>query len=365
MSARKYCLIIVLLFPLALSAQDITGLWRGYMHNDTTGKDLRYELAISEKNGKLSGYSYTFFLLDDHEYFGLKKVKIRREDGKIIVQDQELLSNNYPIPPNKGVRQLNVLTLEVRDSAMILSGPFSTNQTKVYSVLTGSINVQRKGNYMQSALVPHLEEMGLAKDLSFVVPEISTPDIAAINKPVIAGQPDMAVVKKNNQSINIKETKISQVQFDTVKTVPVAVVTKPVEPVTKPVELVKAKDPNQAAADVDKRRIETIQSVYFKSDSLVLTLYDNGVVDGDTVSVLMNGKMLMPKVGLSTRAVKKTVYLTADMPDSIQLIMYAENLGSIAPNTGLLVVLDGEDIYEIRFSGDMNKNSAIVFKRRR
>jgi len=358
MSARKHCLIIALLFPIGLLAQDITGLWKGYMHNDTTGKDLRYELAISEKNGKLSGYSYTFFLLDDHEYFGLKKVKIKREDGKIIVQDHELLSNNYPIPPNKGVRQLNVLTLEVRDSAMILSGPFSTNQTKVYSVLTGSINVQRKGNYMQSALVPHLEEMGLAKDLSFVVPEISAPDIAAIKKPVISGQQDAAVVKKNNQSVSIKETKISQVQFDTAKTVPVAVVTKPVEPV-------KLKDPNQAAADVDKRRIETIQSVYVRSDSLVLTLYDNGVVDGDTVSVLMNGKLLMPKVGLSTKAVKKTVYLTADMPDSIQLIMYAENLGSIAPNTGLLVVHDGEDIYEIRFSGDMNKNSAIVFKRRR
>jgi len=272
MSARKHCLIIALLFPIGLLAQDITGLWKGYMHNDTTGKDLRYELAISEKNGKLSGYSYTFFLLDDHEYFGLKKVKIKREDGKIIVQDHELLSNNYPIPPNKGVRQLNVLTLEVRDSAMILSGPFSTNQTKVYSVLTGSINVQRKGNYMQSALVPHLEEMGLAKDLSFVVPEISAPDIAAIKKPVISGQQDAAVVKKNNQSVSIKETKISQVQFDTAKTVPVAVVTKPVEPV-------KVKDPNQAAADVDKRRIDTIQSVYLRSDSLVLPLYDNGYVE--------------------------------------------------------------------------------------
>jgi len=358
MPSRKYCPTIALLFPPGLAAQDINRLWNRYMHNDPTGKDLRYEIAISEKNGKLSGYSYTFFLLDDHEYFGLKKVKVKRADGKIIIQDQELLSNNYPIPPNKGVRQLNVLTLEISDSAMALRGPFSTNQTKEYSVLTGSIHVLRKGNYMQSALVPHLEEMGLAKDLSFVVPEISTPDIAAIEKPVITGQSGAAPVKKNNQSINIKETKINQVQLDTAKAVPVAVAAKPVEPV-------KAKDPNQAAAELDKRRIETIQSVYFKSDSLVLTLYDNGVVDGDTVSVLMNGKMLLPKVGLSTRAVKKTVYLTADMPDSIQLIMYAENLGSIAPNTGLLVVNDGEDIYEIRFSGDMNKNSAIVFKRRK
>ena len=48
------------------------------------------------------------------------------------------------------------------------------------------------------------------------------------------------------------------------------------------------------------------------------------------------------------------------MGDSITLIMYAENLVSIPPNTGLLVVHDGEDVYEIRFSGDLQKNSAIV-----
>jgi len=73
----------------------------------------------------------------------------------------------------------------------------------------------------------------------------------------------------------------------------------------------------------------------------------------------------MPMQGLSTRAIRKTIYITKDMPDSIQLIMYAENLGSIPPNTGLLVVHDGEDVYEIRFSGDLQKNAAIVFRRKR
>jgi hypothetical protein len=53
------------------------------------------------------------------------------------------------------------------------------------------------------------------------------------------------------------------------------------------------------------------------------------------------------------------------MGDSIVLIMYAENLGSIPPNTGLLVVHDGNDIYEIRFSGDLQKNSAIILRRKK
>ena len=45
--------------------------------------------------------------------------------------------------------------------------------------------------------------------------------------------------------------------------------------------------------------------------------------------------------------------------------MYAENLGRIAPNTGLLIVEDGEEKYQIRFEGDFQKNAAIVFRRKR
>jgi hypothetical protein len=41
--------------------------------------------------------------------------------------------------------------------------------------------------------------------------------------------------------------------------------------------------------------------------------------------------------------------------------MYAENLGSIAPNTGLLVVKDGSNQYEVRFSGDLQKKCCYHF----
>ena len=118
-----------------------------------------------------------------------------------------------------------------------------------------------------------------------------------------------------------------------------------------------------AATDIDKRKVETIQTLYFKSDSLELVLYDNGEVDGDTVSIVMNGTVIMPKVGLTTNAVKKKIS-TKDAGDSIRIIMYAESLGSLPPNTGLLIVNDGNDRYEIRFSGDMERNAAIVFRRR-
>lgn len=337
-------LLSLLLLPLAALAQpspdqnDITGLWKGSLYNDTTKLTLRYEIAISERKGKLYGYTHTFFIDNDKEYYGVKKVKIRRQDGKVIVESSELIANNYPVAPAKGVRQLDVLTLDIRDSIMVLSGPFSTNSTKEYRPLTGSIRVQRKNDYRQSALVPHLEELGLSKDLSFV--EIK-------EEPAVVVKAEIPKPEKRETVKEVKKEQVKEVKK---------------EPVTQAPATPSA--PSAPAADVAKRKIETIQSVYYKSDSLVLTLYDNGEVDGDTVSVLMNGNVIIPKQGLSTKAYRKTIY-TKDSPDSIQLVMYAETLGSIPPNTGLLVVHDGEDIYEIRFSGDYQKNAAIVFRRKK
>jgi hypothetical protein len=97
----------------------------------------------------------------------------------------------------------------------------------------------------------------------------------------------------------------------------------------------------------------------------VINLYDNGQVDGDTVSVILNGRVIISKQGLTAKAITTTIYITPDLGDSLQLIMYAENLGSIPPNTGLLTLQDGDDRYDIRFSGDFQKNSAIILKRKR
>ena len=131
-------------------------------------------------------------------------------------------------------------------------------------------------------------------------------------------------------------------------------------------ELLKIQKANPtAAADLSKRKLEIIRTVDITQDSLIFSLYDNGTVDGDTVSVLINGKVIMPRVGLLERAINKTIYLTPEMGDSISVVMYAENLGSIPPNTGLLVIREGTKIYEIRFTGDMDKNSKIILVRKK
>ena len=293
------------------------------MFNDTTELNYRYEIAISEKNGKLIGYSQTFFIIDGKEYYGVKKLKVSIDGDKIITQDLKLLENNYPatVKIPRGVYVINVLNFEKKNDVMMLSGVFETNRTRQYAPATGYIHVERKIDVKESPLVKQLKVLGLDEDLSFL----------PVEKP--AEKPSEATVVVKAEPV--KEQPVAKVKpFEKEKPAkekPVKVkAAKEKEPAETKEVVVKNEPqeikPRQPAADINGRTIETIQSVNYASDSLVITLYDNGEVDGDTVSIIMNGKIIMPMIGLSTNAVRKTIY-TKDITDSIQIVMYAENLG--------------------------------------
>jgi len=123
--------------------------------------------------------------------------------------------------------------------------------------------------------------------------------------------------------------------------------------------------PRLVAADLASRKTEVIRSIVFQSDSIVLSLYDNGQVDGDTVSVVVNDRIIIARQGLTTAANTTTFYTGAETGDSLRLIMYAENLGKIPPNTGLLIIQDGNERHQIRFEGDLKRNSAVILRRKR
>jgi hypothetical protein len=134
------------------------------------------------------------------------------------------------------------------------------------------------------------------------------------------------------------------------------------KPVSQQKEMVMAA--KELPTIVAGRKNETMQDIYFKNDSLILSLYDNGIVDGDTVSVFINGENIISKQKLKESAIKKTIYIAASS-DSVQLVLFAENLGTIPPNTGLLTVRDGDDVYQVRFSADLQKNASIILRRKK
>ncbi len=163
---------------------------------------------------------------------------------------------------------------------------------------------------------------------------------------------------------SLATTKNTVVKSEPKNTETIAFVTLPEEKKTIAKDVQIENKISSAAAFIRERKTVAPQVVDFRTDSLELRLYDNGEIDGDTVSVLLNGELFLARQGLKASAIKKTIYVEPGS-DEITLVLYAENLGKYPPNTGLLVVQDGDEIYQIRFSADLQQNASIVFRRKK
>ena len=100
------------------------------------------------------------------------------------------------------------------------------------------------------------------------------------------------------------------------------------------------------------------------SDSLKVDFYDNGEVDGDSISIFYNDKLIAFNRILSTKSVHFDVVLDSTR-DVNEITMFADNLGSIPPNTALMVVTDGKKRYEISMSSNLSQNATLKIKRKK
>ncbi len=153
-------IITVLCCPVFAFCQDITGLWKGTMYNDSTHQSLDYEIVISKEKGKYTGYSHTSYVIGTTKYYGVKKISVRiAKDGKIVMQDAKWLENNYPGEQSKNVIQLNVLELAKSGNESYMDGLFVTNRSKNYNALTGRMSIKKVNSQVaQLELIKYLQK---------------------------------------------------------------------------------------------------------------------------------------------------------------------------------------------------------------
>lgn len=113
-----------------------------------------------------------------------------------------------------------------------------------------------------------------------------------------------------------------------------------------------------------ERATEVQQEITVASDSIQVDFYDNGEVDGDSISVFFNDKLLGANLRLSTRSIHMTLALDSTREENL-LSMFANNLGSIPPNTALMLVSDGKKRYEVRLTSNLQKNGAVRIRRKK
>jgi hypothetical protein len=101
-----------------------------------------------------------------------------------------------------------------------------------------------------------------------------------------------------------------------------------------------------------------------QSDSLRVDFYDNGEIDGDSISVFFNNQLLTSSQILSQKSIHFNLTLDPTKPVN-EISMFADNLGSIPPNTALMVVDDGKKKYEVRLTSSLQTNGTVRIRRKK
>ncbi|MFM9909047.1 MAG: hypothetical protein ACKVOW_06855, partial [Chitinophagaceae bacterium] len=109
------------------------------------------------------------------------------------------------------------------------------------------------------------------------------------------------------------------------------------------------------------RENEVVRTITTNANEISINVYDNGTIDNDTVSVYLDKKLVISKQRLTTNAINVKFKLD-DTNNYHELVMVAENLGEIPPNTSLMVVIAGTKQYEVRITSNEQKNAVVIFK---
>ncbi|MFN5135157.1 MAG: hypothetical protein ACK5DG_07555 [Chitinophagaceae bacterium] len=298
------------------------------------------------------------------------KAEIKPQPSTVVVNQpkQEVIKNNQPLkkdstqtvlinPPKVETKPQPVTIAVNQPKQEVVKNNQPLKKDSTQTVLINPPKVETKPQPVTIAVNQPKQQPQQQKQQPTVTTNQNKPVTPSTNNTtpapnaVVKNEPKPQVVseQKTNAATEAPSSIIIKTDAVTLKE-PVANIQKPVT--TAPV----INNPI-----ITTRSTEVIQTLEIVEDSVTLSLYDNGEIDGDVVSVFLNNEKIIENVTLKASAYKKTIYFKKG--ETVQLTLFAENLGTIPPNTGLLVIYSGEKRFQVFFTSTLNKSSVILMKR--
>ncbi|MEO6219106.1 MAG: hypothetical protein ABIO81_01670 [Ginsengibacter sp.] len=341
---KLFYFLFLLFISLTLSAQNFNGQWKGGFNESSYGfsglgdNGIDYVLEIETNGSYVSGYSYTYFREGARRYYTICKLsgKINRSTNDITVTEIERTKFNTP-PNFQNCFQTHKLHY-AQDSADVemLKGTWIPAPNQSGNCGYGTTLLSRR---IIKKLPMGITAIDKRNDKKYEPKN----DVATGKKN--DSKPKHSPVVKNRP----EKTKPGIQKRETVKD---AGVIKP--------EIEKPAIVSSPVKGFKSRRKDIIKTIPITHETFKIDFYDNGEIDGDSISVFYNGRVVLSHQRLSEKPISLNLSLDDDAGDNI-VTMYAENLGAIPPNTALMIVMDGDKRYEVRITSDTEKSGSVLF----
>jgi len=327
-SMKPLIVIIILCIAVCpIKAQSVKGSWFGVGHIQMDGNTENYltELNLKEDGNIIKGEFNCYFR--DSLFKNVIKCSYNKKTRLLII-------HKFPVIYFRSHSTKKAVMCDV-------IGIFELRVAKTESVLNGSLTRASDDNFLMPVInYRMLKDPELTtnkKNKSKVIPPIILEE--TITTPAITLTKIDSTSKKEFSG---KENPKPDI-FTEKNIIPIAVITE------------KA---------FNNRKKDYTKIIEVDNSTIQLEVYDNGTIDYDSVSLLLNGKLILPKTMLTHHSVKVTIQLDQSL-DFNELGMFAENLGLIPPNTAALIIRDGKKKYEVILNSDFNKNAIIQLKTNR
>jgi hypothetical protein len=344
---KNLTLLLFIFCSFAARSQKVTGYWYGQANVELSGIQNNYltELIISQKGNKVKGF-FGYYFKDVYQSFVVKGT-FDPKTKKVVISDIPIIYYKTNSTENSVDCITSFIgTLRVSKVKTELIGYFYRDKKYEYTCPDLRVNYTL---YTEAKITDSIFK-DLSSTRSFWKPQPPAPDIVKGNEAKreteMAAMADAPVPKKNSTENSVKPVIEN-------KKAPLIAVQSAV-----PADIIKIKN------DFKKRKQLVSKEIEVSSDSVRLSFYDNGEIDGDSISVFLNGKLIVAHQGLLERAFNVYVQLDSNL-DVNEVSMFAENLGKYPPNTALMVISDGDKRYETYLSSDFSGNATIRLKLRR
>lgn len=360
-------LTIVLFVSLLLRggdvhSQNLSGQWTGgfLTTGDLWGGKTEYVLELEVKGRKVEGHSYTYFILSGKRHYVICRLEGEYDKGSksITVSEVEKVKSNTP-PDFRDLFQTHRLTYLKQGDRELLQGKWKPYKPKE-SGQAGETTLERKALARLNTVSPTPSIAQNNKNASGKPASPSTggtPKTGTSTQKTTAqsrtGQTNVQPPVLSKPSTGTREKSESTTQA---RTPEVGKDNPP--PITN---AANEAEPVKAPARIEQRSKKLIQVIEVEEQSFKVELYDNGQIDGDTVSLYFNNRLMVSRKRLSTNPITIEINLDRDRKDN-ELVMYAENMGSIPPNTALMVVTVRDKRYELNITSTEEANGTVRFR---